>query len=234
VGSADNNVYIYDPNLNLTNTLTDSGGTVYAVAFSQSDGRLAVGSEDNDAYIYNSNLSLKNTLTDANGAVYGVAFDPVGRLATGTIEDNAFFYDSNLSLTNTLTDANGRVNHLEFSPNGTLAVPSWDNNTYVYDSTVATTIFISFSDLDLSANGFSSPPADAVVAHDFTPDTDDTHTIEYTVSDQSGNSVIISESQVGEIVDVSSLQDTTLSIQVDVTDDDFNASLDDFAIHFNE
>jgi len=174
------------------------------------------------------------TLTDSTDRVRGVAFGPNDRLAVGSDDNNTYVYDSNLNLTNTLTDSTNLVFGVAFGPNGRFAVGSDDNNTYVYDSDTKNTTFVSFSDLNLSDDGFSSAPADAVVAHDFTPDTDNSHTIEYTVSDQSGNSVVISESEVGDIVDVSNLQDTTLSIRVDVTDSDLNASLDDFAIHFNE
>lgn len=108
------------------------------------------------------------------------------------------------------------------------------NGATVRSRPTPNSVYVTHQEFDLTEGGVSGSPAEMVLAHEFSGDTDGSHTIEYTISDDQGNSVTVPESSVGGIVDVSALASPRLQIRVDLTDADHNASLEGFAAYFQE
>lgn len=233
IGSQDDNAYVYDSSLNLLDTLRDAEGTVRGVSV-DSSGRVAVGSIDDKVYVYDQNLNLVNTLASLGGTAYGVEFGPNGRLAVGSGGGEAHVYNPSLTGRTSISDVTGAAQSVALGSDYRFAVAGEDGIGYIYDSPVLNPMNVVLEKFDLADSGFSGPPVDAVITHDFVPDSDGSQEITYTLSDQSGNSVTFGRSQVGDIVDVSPLQDTAIEVQVSITDSDLNALLNSFAIHFNE
>lgn len=176
-GSLDNNVYIYDQSISLTNTLSDSSGEIRGVAWDPFNGRLAASSSDDSIRIYDGNLNLLQTHTDSTNTATGMDWNPInGDLAVGSQDGNVYVYSGTggMTLDQTLSPSVGNLFDVGFGhfqgklaaggSDGTLAVYDLNSGTYNLNTTITpSSQNVTYVDFDPNQDRFAVSSGDADV-----------------------------------------------------------------------
>lgn len=153
-------VYVFDENANLQQTLTEGTGRVNSLEFSPG-GKLAT-VDTEKARVYTNNFSLTEQLNDANEGNYGaVAWDKMGRLAHASTDGNVYLYNDKFESIAVLEDASREHQAADWSDRNFLATGTsevGDGNAYGFSTGVS--VFFEWGE---TGEGFPNTARDGAI-----------------------------------------------------------------------
>jgi hypothetical protein len=250
-GTSKDEVHKIDSNGDNVWTYTEHSGDVNGVAV-DSDGNVYSASDDNEVHKIDSNGNNVWKYTEHTDYVNSVEVDSNKNVYSGSRDTEVHKIDSNGNNVWKYTEHSGDVNAVTVDSDGYVYSASNDEEVHKIDSSgnnvwknteqyndgveaVATAYifqYYSSGTINSTTKSLDFTPSKVIFTQEVElPSSTD---IIYTISDNSGNSVAVSQSEVGDEIDLSSFQDGDIDIEItlETTDDKYTPTIYEYGTYF--